>query len=204
MSKYTVEQIIRTWKKGQSFDWTKISFITVQVRNSKNDHNSWSLSYFECLYNEGSESYVNARAYFFMEKVIKSCQLSTPIVLQFVLNPKLTNYTRFYWREYEFLQVLRNIEKVKLTACIIWEIRRNRFQQVRIASENIVKPILSMTFHVILGRPRVRKMKLLEKCQWRCSVIFIVFRFYCCCGRVSDGWDDPPVGLIHLSKQCKT
>ena len=40
-----------------------------------------------------------------MQKVIKSYQLSTPIVLQFVLNPKQTNYARFYWREYEFLQV---------------------------------------------------------------------------------------------------
>ena len=30
-----------------------------------------------------------------------------------------------------------------------------------------------MTFDVILGRPPVSKMKLLEKCNWRCSVIFI-------------------------------
>ena len=30
-----------------------------------------------------------------------------------------------------------------------------------------------MTFHAILGRPPVSKMKLLEKCYWRYSVIFI-------------------------------
>ena len=31
-----------------------------------------------------------------------------------------------------------------------------------------------MTFHVILGRPPVSKMKWLEKCHWRCSFIFLV------------------------------
>ena len=31
-----------------------------------------------------------------------------------------------------------------------------------------------------------------------------VSRFYCCSGRVSDGWDDPPVGLTLLLKQRKT
>ena len=40
--------------------------------------------------------------------------------------------------------------------------------------ENIVKPILSVTFLVTLGRPPVSKMKLLEKCHQRYSVIFIV------------------------------
>ena len=54
---------------------------------------------------------LNTWAYFFMQKVIKSYKLFTPIVLQFVLNPKRTNYARFYWREYKFLQVLRNTEK---------------------------------------------------------------------------------------------
>ena len=39
-------------------------------------------------------------------------QLSTPSVLKFILKPKLTIYARFYWREYEFLQVLGNIEKL--------------------------------------------------------------------------------------------
>ena len=46
-------------------------------------------------------------------------------------------------------------------------------------------------FHVILGRPPVSKMKLLEKYHWHCSTLFSVSRFYCCSGHVSDGWDDP-------------
>ena len=62
------------------------------------------------------------------------------------------------------MQLLRNV-KSKINSLYHLILRSNRSQQVSTASENIVKPIISMTFHVILERPPVSKMKLLEKCH---------------------------------------
>ena len=92
---------------------------------------------------------------------------------------------------------------MNLTSCIIYKLRRNRFEQVGIAFKNIVEPILSVTFHVILGKPPVSKMKLLEKCHWSCSIIFVVSPVFIAALNVSV-MGEPPVGLMILLKHRKT
>ena len=99
----------------------------------------------------------------------------------------------------KFLETLKS----EINSLYRLKLRRNRFKQVSIAFENIVKPILSVTFHAILGRPPVSKMKLLEKCHWSCSVIFIVSPVFIAALNVSV-MGESPVGLIVLLKQRKT
>ena len=57
------------------------------------------------------------------------------------MNSKRTSYVYCNWHWYEFLQVFRIIKesnwKVKLTVCIIYQLHRDRFQQVNTAFENI-------------------------------------------------------------------
>ena len=76
-----------------------------------------------------------------MYKVLKGYQFSTLLILQFIMNSKRTSYVYCNWHWYEFLQVFRIIKEsnwnVKLTVCIIYQLHRDRFQQVNTAFKNI-------------------------------------------------------------------
>ena len=171
----------QTLKKGQSFDKTKISFIIEQVQNSKNSN---SIQNSKMLMVDSFHS-SNVCTMKTVKTILTHGHASLWRKLSEVVNFPLWYFYNLFWTQKELIIHISN--GVSMNCCKFLEKLKSEINSLYHV-KNTQKPFPTgqhcfwkycqtnsfNDFHVILERPPVSKMKLLEKCHWHCSVNFIV------------------------------